>query len=171
MKALRSRLSYANIVATLALVFAMGGGALAARHYVINSTRQINPKVLKKLRGAEGRVGPTGPRGEPGADGANGATNVVVRSADKKTTAGGDGFARAECKPGERATGGGETLIAGSVAKLWYTDPGGRPIFEAGEEGPPPKPEGRTPVGWWSGWANESGGEVTIRVYVVCAKP
>jgi hypothetical protein len=171
MEGLRRHLSYANIVATLALIFAMGRGAFAARHYVINSTRQINPKVLKKLRGAEGSVGPTGPRGEPGADGTNGATNVVVRSADKKTPAGGDGFARAECKPGERAKGGGETLIAGSTAELWYFDPGGRPIFEAGEEGPPPKPEGRTPVGWLSGWANDSGAEVTIRVYVVCAKP
>lgn len=46
---MRHRLSYANVAATLALVFSMSGGALAATHYLINSTKQINPKVLKKL--------------------------------------------------------------------------------------------------------------------------
>ena len=39
----RTRLTYANVAATLALVFSMTGGALAAKHYLINSTRQINP--------------------------------------------------------------------------------------------------------------------------------
>jgi hypothetical protein len=43
MNSIRKHLSYANIVATLALVFAMGGSAIAAKHYLINSTRQINP--------------------------------------------------------------------------------------------------------------------------------
>jgi len=66
MKTLRRHLSYANVVATLALVFAMTGGALAASHYLINSTKQISPKVLKKLkgnRGAAGARGLAGPRG------------------------------------------------------------------------------------------------------------
>jgi hypothetical protein len=43
------RFSYANVVATLALVLAMSGGALAASHYLITSTKQISPRVLKKL--------------------------------------------------------------------------------------------------------------------------
>ena len=51
---MRRRLSYANVTATLALVFAMSGGALAANHYLITSTKQINPKVLKKLTGKTG---------------------------------------------------------------------------------------------------------------------
>jgi len=67
---MRRHLTYANVAATLALVFAMTGGALAANHYLINSTKQINPKVLKKLRGARGR---TGAPGAPGAHGAAGA--------------------------------------------------------------------------------------------------
>lgn len=50
----RRRFTYANVVATMALVFAMSGGALAASHYLINSTRQINPRVLKSLRGRRG---------------------------------------------------------------------------------------------------------------------
>jgi hypothetical protein len=36
---IRKRLSYANVVMTLALVFAMTGGAYAARRFVITSTK------------------------------------------------------------------------------------------------------------------------------------
>jgi hypothetical protein len=76
MHSIRRHLSYANVVATMALVFAMSGGALAASHYLINSTRQINPKVLKKLKkpGKTGRTGFQGPRGPRGATGRAGAT-------------------------------------------------------------------------------------------------
>jgi hypothetical protein len=74
MKPVRRHLSYANIVATLALLFAMSGGALAAKHYLINSTKQINPKVLKKLK-VPGKTGATGPRGV-GAAGLQGVTGA-----------------------------------------------------------------------------------------------
>lgn len=70
---MRRHLSYANVTATLALVFAMSSGALAARHYLINSTSQINPKVIKKLRGNRGPAGPRGPRGLTGLRGQAGA--------------------------------------------------------------------------------------------------
>jgi hypothetical protein len=63
MSLLRRHLTYANLAATLALLFAMSGGALAASHYLINSTRQINPKVLKRLKGNRG---PRGRAGIPG---------------------------------------------------------------------------------------------------------
>ena len=69
---LRGRLTYANVAATLALVLAMSGGALAANHYLINSTRQINPKVLRKLHGARGAVGPNGVVGPQGVTGPQG---------------------------------------------------------------------------------------------------
>jgi hypothetical protein len=69
---MRKRITYANVVATLALVFAMSGGALAAKHYLVNSTKQINPKVLKKLKGRTGATGKTGATGAPGAAGKNG---------------------------------------------------------------------------------------------------
>jgi hypothetical protein len=71
---MRRRLSYANVTATLALVFAMSGGALAANHYLINSTKQINPKVLKKLKGNTGKTGAAGANGATGATGATGPT-------------------------------------------------------------------------------------------------
>ncbi len=69
---MRGRLTYANVAATLALVFAMSGGAVAASHYLINSTKQINPKVVKKLRGAPGAQGAAGARGATGSAGAPG---------------------------------------------------------------------------------------------------
>jgi hypothetical protein len=69
---MRRRFSYANVAATLALVLSMSGGALAANHYLINSTKQINPKVLKKLKGNTGKTGATGKTGVTGAAGAQG---------------------------------------------------------------------------------------------------
>jgi hypothetical protein len=78
--AISRRLTYANVAATLALLFSMTGGALAAKHYLVNSTKQINPKVLKKLKGSNGSngkngaTGPAGPAGVPGAPGGKGET-------------------------------------------------------------------------------------------------
>jgi hypothetical protein len=69
---MRRRLNYANVTATLALFFAMSGGALAAKHYLVNSTKQINPKVLKALKGNVGAPGPTGKEGAAGKEGASG---------------------------------------------------------------------------------------------------
>jgi hypothetical protein len=75
-KAMHRRLSYANVAATLALVFSMSGGALAATHYLVTSTKQISPKVLKSLKGnsgATGAQGKEGPQGREGAQGKEGA--------------------------------------------------------------------------------------------------
>jgi hypothetical protein len=70
--ALRKRLpvSPTTVIATLALVFAMTGGAYAANHFLITSTKQISPKVLKSLKGANGKNGAAGPAGPAGAAGA-----------------------------------------------------------------------------------------------------
>ena len=68
----RGRLNYATVTATLALVFAMSGGALAASHYVITSTKQLSPKVLKALKGNNGSRGATGKEGPPGKPGPQG---------------------------------------------------------------------------------------------------
>jgi len=74
----RKRLSYANVTATLALVFALGGGtAWAAHHYLIVSTNQIKPSVVKKLHGAKGAKGANGANGINGTDGTNGAAGAT----------------------------------------------------------------------------------------------
>ncbi len=102
----RRRVTYANVVVTVALVFAMSGGAYAASKYLITSTKQISPKVLKALQGkagkagangangapgAPGPVGPAGPQGPAGAAGAkgeNGAAGTSVTSAESKAKIG-----------------------------------------------------------------------------------
>lgn len=65
----RQRFSVAGLIATLALVFAMGGGAWAAKKYLITSTSQIKPSVLKKLKGKTGPAGPVGTAGPAGSAG------------------------------------------------------------------------------------------------------
>ena len=74
----RKRMSYASVAATLALVLALGGGtAWAAHHYLITSTSQIKPNVLKSLRGYRGYRGYTGKNGTNGTNGTNGATGAT----------------------------------------------------------------------------------------------
>ena len=80
MSRIRRHLSFANVVALMALIFSMSGGALAAHHflrhpvhhYTITSTSQISPKVLRKLKGETGEIGPAGPQGPTGPQGGRG---------------------------------------------------------------------------------------------------
>ena len=70
----RRQLSYANIVATMALLFAMGGSAVAAKHYLVSSTGQISPQVIKQLEAKFARHVKAGTPGLPGASGKDGAS-------------------------------------------------------------------------------------------------
>ncbi len=75
---MRNRLpSPAMIVALAALLFAVTGSAIAAKHYLITSKRQIAPKVLKSLKGKRGKTGVAGPAGAVGAAGATGAAGAA----------------------------------------------------------------------------------------------
>jgi hypothetical protein len=79
---IRKRFTYTNVAMTLALVFAMTGGAYAAGKYLITSTKQIKPSVLKSLKGNAGHAGvpgangAAGPQGAGGANGANGKDGI-----------------------------------------------------------------------------------------------
>lgn len=144
---IRRNLSYANVVATLALVFAMSGGAYAASRYLITSTRQIKPGVLGQLKGkagpagangaagAQGPVGPVGPqgpaggRGETGASGANGVsvTSATVAKGNASCKEGGTEFKSASEKPafacngekGSPGTAGGALPAGKTLTGVW----------------------------------------------------
>jgi hypothetical protein len=92
---IRRRMTYANVVLTLALIFAMTGGAYAAKRYLIVSTKQISPSVLKALQGKTGPAGKEGPAGKNGANGNAGAL-------------GPQGLAGPEGKPGKEGKEGAE---------------------------------------------------------------
>jgi Collagen triple helix repeat (20 copies) len=74
---LRRKPSISGVLAATALFFAVaGGGAYAADTYLITSTHQIKPSVLKQLandvRGPRGTRGPAGPQGLIGSQGQQG---------------------------------------------------------------------------------------------------
>jgi hypothetical protein len=72
----RGRLTPASLIAVLALVLAMSGGALAAKKYLITSTSQIKPSVLKQLKGTAGAAGANGAQGLAGSNGRNGSNGI-----------------------------------------------------------------------------------------------
>lgn len=101
--AFRKYVNPATLLASVALLFAMGGGAYAASKYLITNTKQISPKVLKHLRGARGRngangangatgpqgsTGPQGPAGAAGKDGTNGLNGSNGTSATTESFSG-----------------------------------------------------------------------------------
>lgn len=65
------RPSYVHVAAA-AVFLTLSSGALAARHFLLSSSKQVSPKVLAKLRAQGGTPGPAGPRGLDGDTGAPG---------------------------------------------------------------------------------------------------
>jgi hypothetical protein len=131
----------ANLVAWLALFVALGGTSLAANHYLINSTKQISPKVLKKLRGSRGPRGAQGTAGARGATGATGATGPAgtPNTASFYTKTESDGrYLGAGAQAADSAKLGGTaasefTFGAGAQAGRWQelVDKGKEPSFLA----------------------------------------
>jgi hypothetical protein len=147
-------LKFANVVMTLALVFAMTGGAYAAGKYLITSSKQIKPSVLAQLKGragangAPGAQGPAGPAGPTGKEG----------SAGKEGPAGKEGEKGAAGGPGESVTtkkvdttssnckklGGSEFKVGGATATYACNGENGQTGFTE------TLPSGKTLTGEWS---------------------
>lgn len=115
------RPSVATGISGLALFLALGGSAVAAKHYLVTSSSQIKPSVLSKLKGKTGATGPVGPQGTGGPQGPqgpagpsnlSGLTTVIGPTVEVPT--GKVGGAEAVCPSGSRAvSGGGYASIAG----------------------------------------------------------
>jgi hypothetical protein len=139
-----SRVTYANITATLALVFGTSGGALAATHYLLNSTKQINPKVLKALKGQAGAAGPKGVGGMLGAQGPEGKAGVNGTNGVGVTSREFEGAA------GNCTVGGSEFMAANGTTFACNGRNGKEPKEPPREESwPSTLPSGKTETGTW----------------------
>ena len=124
---IRARFTYANVAMTLALLFAMTGGAYAAKHYLITSTKQISPKVLSQLKGKPGPPGPAGSQGAQGPQGPQGSVGVN----GKDGTNGVNGKDGKDGVPGSPWTAGG-TLPSGKTLKgEWSVSGSGTVIVDS----------------------------------------
>jgi hypothetical protein len=106
---LRKHITYANIAATLAVVFAMSGGAYALSgggHQPATDasafSAHIAKKVKKRSKSVSGARGPAGPRGATGAAGPQGPAGA----AGEKGPAGEKGAAGAAGKEGTQGPQG-----------------------------------------------------------------
>ena len=111
---IRKRVTYTNVAMTLALVFAMSGGAYAASRYVITSTKQISPKVLKALAGKPGNSGAPGATGPTGSQGPTGPQGPAGQKGETGTNGtNGESVAIKAEGSGAHCAEGGESLTVG----------------------------------------------------------
>jgi hypothetical protein len=197
MTTLRARLSYANLVATLALFIALGGGAYAASHVKKNSVgaKQLKRNAVKtgKVRngsllaadfragqlpsGPQGPKGVPGPRGEAGPKGEPGATDVVTRYGNLLDLEPSSSFiSYAQCQPGEAVTGGGYDFPGGRPSGTDYYISADRPSIVIKGPDPiedfyTPPPDGQAATGWIVAAENNTSVNFEIRAYVQCASP
>jgi hypothetical protein len=181
----RIRLTYANVIATLALFAALGGSSYAAiavtgaqvrdgsltgrdvRNSSLTGRDVRNRSLLAQdfkagqlpagPQGPKGDPGSAGPKGEPGSPGLSGYETVVVSSDDSSNT-----FRQviAQCPAGKQAIGGGAELFGATTV-----DPPLAVVMEGSNV---------TAVSdGWVGRAHEatptaSGWQIVVRV--ICAK-
>ena len=176
---IRRRLSYANVIATIALFAALGGTSYAAltvtgknvknnslsgrdiKNSSLTSTdvkdRSLLSKDFKTGQLPAGSKGDKGDTGAAGAAGAAGATNVTTR-ANTVSAPVGSSDVTASCQAGEKAVGGGPS----------YTND--EPEITVQQSKPAPATDGSTPTGWTVRYV-VTGIPHTVTTLVVCARP
>jgi hypothetical protein len=147
MSLLKNRFGIPGVISVIALVFAMAGGAYAAKKYVITSTNQISPRVLKQLKGKPGADGKQGTAGANGKDASNGTNG-------QNGAAGGPGATGKSVTVNEIEAGEAECNERGGVIISVEGSGSGQEVCN-GEAGSPwtaggTLPEGATETGSWS---------------------
>ena len=102
------------IVATIVACIALSATAVGAQHYLISSTKQLSPKVVKQLRGhsgPEGREGPQGPAGAQGPAGPANLSQLNYYEGPKEYIGEEVGSSVATCPAGQHAVSGGGSAI------------------------------------------------------------
>lgn len=170
LQTMRKHLTYSNVAATLALLFAITGGAFAATgggsgNPSAKATASVSPATgrsevsdrviavaAKKKPKPKSTRGPAGPAGKNGANGTNG-TNGATGAPGEKGAAGANGSNGGEGKAGTSVT----SEAAGSECKAGgtkFTSASGTSHVCNGENGTTgfteTLPKGKTETGAWS---------------------
>ncbi|MDX6697732.1 MAG: hypothetical protein QOE65_1129 [Solirubrobacteraceae bacterium] len=178
---MRSRITYANVMSTIAVVFALGAGSWAVAAIpdrggvyhacvsratgqlrLVNTERSCHRRTERAIRwnrtgrqGRQGDAGTPGAAGLPGAPGTPGKDGLQgAAGATNVTVRSNPSTDFVDCLPGERAVGGGGTANSGTYLVMSR-----------------PNPTSGTPTGWRI--AQSPGGANTFAPdsYVICAKP
>jgi hypothetical protein len=193
-KLLARRPSPAMVVAVVALVSSLTGGALAAAlidtgdiqngavtkkkvHKNAVNSKKVKNKTLKAkdfapgqlaqgVQGIQGLQGEKGDKGEPGDDGAPGATNVVYRQ-EIQDGIGNTTFAEAEpsCETGETLIGGGGYFVNNANQGI---DLSGTITANGPGVG---ASASSTPSNWYVSGRNTTGSTKRFFGYAICASP
>lgn len=155
---IQSRLTYANVMATLAVFIALGGGAVYAADKIGGS--EIKKKAIKKRH-----VSPHSITGAKIRKGAVKSVHLgdplpitpVVRTGSLTVPTNGQGGQVAACEAREVAVGGG--FSSGGIAGTTQVD-ANRPLASSGE----------TPRGWLVVLDNTSNRSSTYEIFAVCVE-
>jgi hypothetical protein len=178
MSKVKSRLTYANVIATIALFLALGGGAFAAFKI---PKKSVGTKQLKAKAVTEGKLGDKAVTNAKIAGDAVNASNIAAGQVIKDITVrevtranvANNGFAidRPQCAAGEFAIAGG-----GGFTVLGTRNYGNNDIetnmrtfapIDANEDA---ATAGQNATGWLVSAQNLSGAARDFHSYVVCAK-
>lgn len=156
--------SPAMIVAIVALVAALAGSAYAAKKIGSHQLKK-NAVTTKKISDGAVTSGKLANGAVTSGKLAKGAVSVVMRQGPPVTITVNADHADANCKPGERATGGGvfnEAQVGSLVVTSSYPTPN--------PTSPPSTGDGQTPTGWRVWLHNNTPGTppYTVNGYVVC---
>jgi hypothetical protein len=88
LNAIRRNLSVPTAIAVVALVFAMTGGAFAAKDYATGAAKGSKSKAKRGPRGPKGKQGPAGPEGPQGKQGPAGPQGPKGDTGDPWTAGG-----------------------------------------------------------------------------------